>query len=105
MSKQKYHFLTIGEHSTGRSLFALPGQFLGKRALPTEIIVKDIGNGTALKRAKRKAETGTVFFTTSLRDCYGCLKAKDIHPLHEHNNILYYDVMDEYEKLVNKDKD
>ena len=98
--RTKYHFLQIKRLPTGRYLFALPGQMLGRSPLYLGVLVKDIRGATIVSRTKRKAEDDQIFFTTTLKKSGGCYTAKDIYPLEGHGNAFYADAQDEYDKLV-----
>lgn len=105
MSKrQKYHFLTIKERSGGgTSVTALPGQTLNGRPVPTEILVKNIGNGTSVARCRKAGKPGDIFFTTTLKNAGSCLKVRDIYPLSvADEDIIFSDVREIYENTFGK---
>ena len=98
--RPKYHFLTVERKSIGRCLVALPGQTFGLLPVPSGIMVQDIGKQTLLKRARRKAEPGDIYFTTTLQQATHCLKARDIYQLKGNDNILFQDAESEYQRYL-----
>lgn len=75
--RQKYHFLVIKEHSTGRSVLTLPGQTKGFRQVSPWVLVKDNCPDKALTKARKSLPTGTVLITSTLRDRFGYYDVKD----------------------------
>ena len=98
----KYHFLTIIEHSRGKSVVTLPGQVLGRSPVTPGILVQDERGGTAVARARRKASPGDILFTTTLRRRSADYAAKDIHPLSGHGNVLFSDADEQYEAYLKR---
>lgn len=102
MPRPKYHFLTIMNRTDGKkSIVALPHQTFGRKPVPERVLVKDAGKATVVTRARTNGSPGDVFFTTTLAEANGCLKAKDIHKLDEsEKDIIFSDARDCFEKYL-----
>lgn len=99
MKRPKYHFLVTVQNGNGKSIVTLPGQTFGQTPVPEMILVKDEKGSHAVSLARRKSGEGELFFTTTLRRRpSGVLLAADIHPLCNNEDIMYSDVMEEYQK-------
>lgn len=102
MPRPKYHFLTIINRTDGKkSIVALPHQTFGRKAVPERMLVKDAGKATIVAKARTKGSPGDVFFTTTLSEANGCLKAKDIHMLNEsEKDIMFSDARDCFDRYL-----
>lgn len=97
--RQKYHFLRVEEHATGRSVLTLPGQVIGRERLSPGILVKDVKGQSSVAKAKRLAKVGDILFTTSLKRANGYYTAGDIYRLDGNDNLLYADAQEQFDKL------
>ena len=96
--RPKYHFLTVTERKTGKSIVTLPGQTFGRNPVPDGYLVKDAKGLTQVTNQRKKARPGDVFFTTTLEKKSGFCTVKDIYPLKGNANVLFSDAEDRYEK-------
>jgi len=97
--KNRYHFLTVADNGSGRSIVTLPGQRLGQSDVKAGIIVKDKKGTTLLQRMKKSVPNGTVLFTTTLVNKTSYYEAGDIYTLDGVDNVLLTDVYDAYNAL------
>lgn len=100
MKRPKYHFLTIRETPTGKSVFPLPGQTFGRKSVNENILVKASGNATFLSRLRKENPAGTILVTTTLKETRTGYTVKDAFLLEANDFVLYQDAQDEYSRYL-----
>lgn len=102
MKRPKYHFLTIKETPTGKSVYPLPGQTFGRSPVNELIRIKATGGAPFLTKLRTRLPAGTVLFTTTLTRTDTGYTVKDAYPLKGNDLVLYHDAREEYEKYTEK---
>lgn len=104
--KTNYHFLVLKRFPSGLSIVTLPGQTIGRYEdiVLSDIIVKDLRGKDEVRKAKKDAEEGDIFFTTSLARKNGCYTARDIVNLSKCDNLFLIEPRAAYEEYLNKNQ-
>ena len=81
--KSDRHFLQVVATATGKSMVTMPGQVLGRSAIPGGVLVKDRRGSRLVERTRRTATAGDIFSTTTLKNANAYFSAADIAPATE----------------------
>lgn len=102
MKRPKFHFLTVIQNGSGRSLVPLPGQTFGRTGVMSGVLVKDVKGKTIVARARKSCAVGDILYTTTLGFTTNSYIARDLYRLDDTSNIFIAEAREQYEKLTQK---